>query len=299
MSPSRGGEMAAFERPGRIQRHGCAWPAMGQVLLVSLICGLAGAAEVRLEDLSNAQLIEVLSLELMQQDQKAPEELYHLNEFQEVSELDCGMRLFYLMNQTVTVRDAVAKLHEDVLGLSGLFVQLMRRAPEESTWVWLVATSQERALQKVQSYYFRVMALAVDQHPCLKAVVRDAVLHGVEGWKQLQVDLLALQWHSFAFGMYKEPGLEDEPGPGKAAVAASKSEESFLASSFWLAKLRTWLEGHTEDLYQAMLALEGQEVSGAGPIRLHHQDEHGSFVTYEFLRRKVFKQWAIDKGLVR
>ncbi|CAJ1439338.1 unnamed protein product [Effrenium voratum] len=76
-------------------------------------------------------------------------------------------------------------------------------------------------------------------------------------------------------------------------------EESFLASSFWLAKLRTWLEGHTEDLYQAMLALEGQEVSGAGPIRLHHQDEHGSFVTYEFLRRKVFKQWAIDKGLVR
>ena len=51
-------------------------------------------------------------------------------------------------------------------------------------------------------------------------------------------------------------------------------------------------------------------VSG-GPIRLHHQayiflwvawsgqDEHGSFVTYEFLRRKVFRQWAIDKGLLR
>ena len=30
-----------------------------------------------------------------------------------------------------------------------------------------------------------------------------------------------------------------------------------------------------------------------------HQDEHGSFVTYEFLRRKVFGQWAIDKGLLR
>merc|ERR1740123_2580754 len=36
-----------------------------------------------------------------------------------------------------------------------------------------------------------------------------------------------------------------------------------------------------------------------GPIRLHHQDEQGSFVTYEFLRRKVFGQWAIDRGLLR
>merc|ERR1712157_483135 len=52
-----------------------------------------------------------------------------------------------------------------------------------------------------------------------------------------------------------------------------------------------------------MLDVEKQissaDISAAGPVRLHHQDEHGSFVTYEFLRRKVFRQWAIDKGLLR
>eukprot|EP00435_Cladocopium_sp_Y103_P051424 s692_g16.t1 len=81
----------------------------------------------------------------------------------------------------------------------------------------------------------------------------------------------------------------------------STAEESFVAGTYWLTKLQDWTQNYTGEVYQAMVTLEGQEEfsSTAGPIRLHHQDEHGSFVTYEFLRRKVFKQWAIDKGLLR
>jgi len=33
--------------------------------------------------------------------------------------------------------------------------------------------------------------------------------------------------------------------------------------------------------------------------RMHHQDEQGMFVPYEYMRRKAFNQWALDKGLLR
>jgi len=249
------------------------------------------APGVKLEDLAPQQLADFLSVELVAQDQKPPEPLYRLNEFQEVSEMDCGQRLFYLINQTVTLRDAITQLHADVMGLAGIFIQLLRHL-SESAWVWLLTHSHERAVQKVQSYFFRVMALSVDQHPCMKAVVRDAVLGGIETWKQMQVDLLALQWHGLAFGFYADPEGMDSAGT---------AEESFIAGTYWLTKLQDWTQNYTGEVYQAMVTLEGQEEfsSTAGPIRLHHQDEHGSFVTYEFLRRKVFKQWAIDKGLLR
>ncbi|CAK8992187.1 unnamed protein product [Durusdinium trenchii] len=248
------------------------------------------APNLKLEEVHPNQLLDFLSAELNIHDQKSPEALYHLNEFQDVSEMDCDQRLFYLMNETVVLRDAVTKLHSDIMGLAGIFIELLRHV-QESTWVWLLTTSQERVLQKVQTYFFRVMALSVDQHPCMKALVRDVLLVGIEAWKELQVDLLALQWHSFAFSFYRDPAFQGSAGT---------VEESFVAGTYWLTKLQDWMHNYTRQVYEALLTLEG-EVSSmtAGPIRLHHQDEHGSFVTYEFMRRKVFKQWAIDKGLLR
>lgn len=264
--------------------------AMWLLLGCSLLAPTA-TQNVKLDDFNPQQLAEFLTVELVAQDQKPLEPMYHLNEFQEVAEMDCGQRLFYLMNQTVSLRDSIVQLHTDIMGLAGIFIQLIRHLPDTS-WVWLLTQSHERAVQKVQSYFFRVMALSVDQHPCMKAVVRDAVLEGIQSWKTMQVDLLAMQWHSLAFGFYSDP--EDSQSSGSA-------EESFIAGTYWLTKLQEWFQNYTNGVYRALLILENQEESSltAGPIRLHHQDEHGSFVTYEFLRRKVFKQWAIDKGLLR
>lgn len=75
----------------------------------------------------------------------------------------------------------------------------------------------------MQSYFFRVMAMAVDQHPCLKPVLRDALLKGVERWKQLQMELLQLQWHGFAFGFQR----------AEVALGAPKAEESLEAGAYW------------------------------------------------------------------
>lgn len=60
----------------------------------------------------------------------------------------CGDRLFYLANETLQLRDGLRRLQQDAMGLLGLFLQLLRQAPQESAWIWLLATSKERALQK-------------------------------------------------------------------------------------------------------------------------------------------------------
>ncbi|CAE7018121.1 unnamed protein product [Symbiodinium sp. CCMP2456] len=262
------------------------------------LCQCKAKAE---QTLSPEQLEELVSKELLAQDAAASEPLQRLDEFLQVQEMDCSARLFYLMNRTVGLRDELATLHSDFMGVAGVYLQLMQHMPSESVWVWLLCTSEERLTQKVQSYFFRIMALAVDQHHCLKAIARDAVLRGVEGWKKLHVDYLAQQWYGFAFGTFNQPGMSAGDGGSAAPPGApSSAQESFVAGSFWISKVFRWFDGYAQDLYKAMLELEGAELtSGEGPVRLHHQDEQGSFVTYEFLRRKVFGQWAIDKGLLR
>jgi len=241
-------------------------------------------------------------LELGEEEKRPPEPLYSFAEFREVTEMDCSMRLWYLMNQTVAVRDSFRQYHSEFIGLAGVFVQLLRKQPDENSWQWLLANAHERAVQKVQTYFARVMALSVDQHHCLKPVVRDALLSGVQRWKVLHSELVATQWYGFAFGVYTDAASrEEDAASGRGAVAQSP-EQSFLSGNVWLANVRDWCDEYAQGLYQALVELESAEQPAAdegGPVRLHHQDEHGSFVTYEFLRRKVFGQWAIDRGLVR
>eukprot|EP00931_Biecheleriopsis_adriatica_P075248 TRINITY_DN49165_c0_g1_i1.p1 TRINITY_DN49165_c0_g1~~TRINITY_DN49165_c0_g1_i1.p1 ORF type:complete len:460 (-),score=94.80 TRINITY_DN49165_c0_g1_i1:61-1440(-) len=287
---------------GDCSRSRCLW------LLGALLAVIAGAPEPgsqaaldvsMLESLPPEQLVQFLSVELMTEDRRPREPQYSFDEFQQVAEMDCSSRLFYLMNLTVNVRDAIRSYHSEVIGLAGVFVQLLRRVPDENSWLWLMATSQERGVQKVQTYFARVMALSVDQHHCLKAVVRDALLSGVQRWKDLHVELMASTWYGLAFGVNADPAmLSQSAGPGSAAIS---TEESLMAGNVWLANVRNWFDSYAQELYEALLTLESQEqeLGEAGPVRLHHQDEHGSFVTYEFLRRKVFGQWAIDRGLVR
>lgn len=255
-----------------------------------------------LEMLPVEQLAQVLSAEMLAEDKRPMEETYRFAEFQEVSQMDCSMRLFYLMNTTVTLRDALRGYHTDMIGLSGLFVQLLRKMPNENSWVWLLANTHERGVQKIQTYFSRVLALCVDQHQCIRSLVKDALLKGVEGWKNLSGELVATQWYGFAHGTCSDPDSQESDSARLAGGMKRSAEESFIAGNIWLAKVRSWFDEYTSGLYDALLTLEKANqlvVADGGPVRLHHQDEHGSFVTYEFLRRKVFGQWAIDRGLVR
>merc|ERR1719159_926862 len=72
-----------------------------------------------------------------------------------------------------------------------------------------------------------------------------------------------------------------------------------------MSNLRDWFERYAQTLGETVMRMDlarpvgGSNGDETGATRLHHQDEQGSFVTYEFLRRKVFGQWAIDRGLLR
>merc|ERR1711972_763345 len=89
----------------------------------------------------------------------------------------------------------------------------------------------------------------------------------------------------FAFGKYR---------------SATGPAENLVAGNLWISSFREWLDKYAVDLYTGLQGVQLQSLlAEGGATRLHHQDEQGSFITYEFLRRKVFGQWAIDKGLLR
>merc|ERR1712086_369901 len=66
---------------------------------------------------------------------------------------------------------------------------------------------------------------------------------------------------------------------------------------------RAWFDDYTMKLVgalnSAMPKIEAMRDGQGEETRLHHQDDQGMFVPYESLRRQVFKQWALDKGLLR
>eukprot|EP00933_Yihiella_yeosuensis_P029505 TRINITY_DN23148_c1_g1_i1.p1 TRINITY_DN23148_c1_g1~~TRINITY_DN23148_c1_g1_i1.p1 ORF type:complete len:506 (-),score=80.08 TRINITY_DN23148_c1_g1_i1:196-1587(-) len=258
-----------------------------------------------LESLQPQELAQFLSIELTAEERRPQEKLYSFNEFEWVAEMDCNSRLFYLMNETVNMRDGMRAYHSDILGVSGVFIQFLRKMPQENSWIWLLATSQERAAQKIQTYWTKIMAMALDQHHCVPQLARDVLLDGVIKWKNLYGQLSELFWYGFAFGVYTEAAalqnLNHQGVISDSAFSNRSVDEHFMTGNMWIADVRNWCEDFSQKLYKAMLKYESEESKEAakGPVRLHHQDEHGSFVDYEFLRRKVFKQWAIDKGLVR
>lgn len=55
---------------------------------------------------------------------------------------------------------------------------------------------------------------------------------------------------------------------------------------------------HTVSMHE-VIAVELDKGNVSENLRPHHQDEEGHFVYFEALRREVFQQWAVDKGLLR
>jgi len=244
------------------------------------IAGAQGA-----DELTPEQIGQLVAFNLQSEEQRANETLFSFNTFQDIAEMDCQTRLINLLNWTANLQDGVESFHSDILGVAGLYMRLLQQVPEENTWIWLLTSSHERVLQKVNSYWTKVVSLALDQHRCLPEEVRDPLLDGVVTWKKLHAEFMEMQWQAFAFGKY---------GNTKSAG------ENILAGNMWISSLREWFDQFVASVFQGLQSIKTLSVDlTEGATRMHHQDEQGSFVTYEFLRRKAFGQWAIDKGLLR
>mmetsp|Transcript_78839 Transcript_78839/g.191004 ORF Transcript_78839/g.191004 Transcript_78839/m.191004 type:complete len:456 (-) Transcript_78839:51-1418(-) len=284
------------------------------VLLWSLLSHavpLAGSADLtpsQSADIPFDQLLQVIAFELQSEDGRAHAKHLAFQDFQDITDLDCVARLVYLMNETITTSRHIQSYQENALGTAGMFQYLLATVPQENTWIWLVTNAHRHLLECVHVYWSKVVALALDQHHCLVSQIRDVLLDAVVAWKKLQVEILAMQWNGFAFGVYSgvNPRYDrnsvelTDPQTGDDILNGTHPR-SLAVGNMWIGSVRGWFERFTQQLASALIGLEAMNAqqTEAGATRLHHQDEHGSFVTYEFLRRKVFGQWAIDKGLLR
>jgi len=176
----------------------------------------------------------------------------------------------------------------DIAGVSGLFWQLLQKAPAENTWIWVLTSAHERILNQIHSYMAKLSFLALDRPKCLMSHIRVVLLDAVVRWKQLHGDFTALLWDGFAFGTYGNYSLSKDLDPH---LRDQTWPESLMAANVWIESTRGWFDKHTQDLFEATVkeAPEAHQIENeAEATRLHHQDEIGMFVPYEYLRRKVF-----------
>lgn len=260
------------------------------VLLIAFLSGVphtivAQLSEEEVNSLSDDQFAQLLSHNLARENSRPNETVFSFDEFQDMAEVGCQERLLWLFNTTLTLQESIAKYHEDVLGLAGLYLKFMDKFPLENSWVWVIATAQERVVLMMNKFWAKMTALSLDQHVCVLKPVREALLEAVTEWKDLHAVFGEKQWGVLAFGKYQDTG---------------NSKDNVLEGTMWIASVGEWFSLFAQKLIKTLQSLEATvlDVSDGGAIR-HHQDEEGSFITYEFLRRKVFRQWAIDKGLVR
>eukprot|EP00747_Dinoflagellata_sp_TGD_P062101 gnl/TRDRNA2_/TRDRNA2_152824_c1_seq1.p1 gnl/TRDRNA2_/TRDRNA2_152824_c1~~gnl/TRDRNA2_/TRDRNA2_152824_c1_seq1.p1 ORF type:complete len:478 (+),score=90.82 gnl/TRDRNA2_/TRDRNA2_152824_c1_seq1:30-1436(+) len=251
-----------------------------------------------LEEVPAEQLFQLVAHELEKEDSRGQEGILPFSHYEDIAVLDCQDRLMVLMNQTAWISETMRSYHGDFVGLSGLFWSLLERAPDETSWIWLLANSQERIVDRVHAFFARVEVVALDQHQCLTVSVRTTMLDAATHWKRLYGELMALQWRGFAFGSFGDPAgaVSNDGSPAKAW------SESIVASLAWISSAADWLEALVRDMYAVLVRevrKDAERHSDGSTARLHHQDERGMFVPFEYLRRKHFSQWALDKGLLR
>lgn len=244
---------------------------------------------------------QVLAYELERADQKSWAPMLGFELFQDELELGCYGRLATLMNRTVVLRDELRLFHHDHTGIAGMFAQFLQASPAENSWVWYLMNSRERVLNEVNAYFSKVIALALSRQECLMTSMRRVLLDAVVKWKDLQAECLQLMWSSFAFQDYSGLG-ELEARPEAEGLPSVPWARALVASDAWISRTRSWLEEVAVDLFHAMEKEAPQTAAldeQGRAVRLHHQDEQGMFIPYEYLRRKMFNQWALDRGLLR
>jgi len=206
------------------------------------------------------------------------------------------------------LQEEISSYHNDMTGIAGIFWQLLHQAPTENSWVWLLTNSHESLLHKIHGYFAKLAMLALDKQQCLATELRGPMLDAVIRWKELHQELTALVWNGFAFGLYGDASTvqdlearmsESTSMPGN--LLSRTWSETLVAGHTWVSSVRSWFDQYTMNLANALnVALPKIEAQSQGvETRLHHQDDQGMFVQYESLRRQVFKQWALDKGLLR
>jgi len=264
------------------------------------------------------KLFQLLSYELWREEKRPPERRLSVREFQDATEISCQERLIGMMRAAQEVSEEVRIYHLNVTGTAGLY-WLLHKYPEEHSWVWLIALSQDRVLRKVGHYLSRLSAMALDDGGvsgrCLSSSFRTILMNAAASFKKIHGDYIALLWNGVAFGVLgdvtswreveaneSEDGQQVvEEGPGGPPPNVSWSE-NLIFGNMWISSVQKWLQYHAQELAQAAYA-ELARAQAALPLneeRDQWQHGHdGTLAPFEFLRQQLWGGWQLDKGLVR
>jgi len=254
------------------------------------------------------QLLQVLGAELAKEDKKPGVPQLKFQEFQEVEELSCHNRLLYIAQYAMDAVERLRSNQGDTANIAGLYWPILKDFPHENTWIWQLLGAQERLTNEVIAYFSRLAVLSLDGHHCIPLDLRRVFLAAVIRWKELQSDLSRLTWSGYAFGRFGDEQSMAELAADEAAAVAGDSAsgwpENLMLGNKWISKSREWFELHVQELLRLVqIALPGlapnAEDGSVQATRMHHQDGQGMFSSFEYLRRKHFGQWALDKGLLR
>lgn len=255
------------------------------------------------------RLFRLLQHELHKEDSRPAERRMSLREFQLEVDLVCQDRLVLLSHEAATIAADVQSYFLNMTGTSGLF-WLFHKHPEEVSWIWLIAVSQDRVVRKVEHYLSRLAVLGLDDpQDCLSLDFRSGLMSGIATWRRLLGDLVSLMWNGIAFGMLGDvtswrdidPQNETvEDGPGGPPPNVSWSE-NIIFGNMWVSSVQKWLEHHAAELKGSAYAELAQSQPGRRPPsapRWRDSDE-GVLSSFEYLRRQTFGGWTVDKGFLR
>lgn len=263
------------------------------------------------------RLFRLLQHELHKEDSRPAARRMSLREFQLEVDLVCQDRLVLLSHEAATIAADVQSYFLNMTGTSGLF-WLFHKHPEEVSWIWLIAVSQDRVVRKVEHYLSRLAVQGLDDpQECLSLNFRSGLMSGVATWRRLLGDLASLIWNGIAFGMLGDvtswreidPHNETvEDGPGGPPPNVSWSE-NIIFGNMWVSSVQKWLDHHAAELKGTAYAelaqtartaseTHGQPGRPRSAPRWRDSDE-GVLSSFEYLRRQTFGGWTMDKGFLR
>eukprot|EP00933_Yihiella_yeosuensis_P013655 TRINITY_DN1254_c0_g1_i1.p1 TRINITY_DN1254_c0_g1~~TRINITY_DN1254_c0_g1_i1.p1 ORF type:complete len:502 (+),score=83.85 TRINITY_DN1254_c0_g1_i1:54-1559(+) len=263
------------------------------------------------------KLFRLLAYELYKEETRPKERVFRLPEFQAVTAAGCLEKLLGLAQETADLAKEVETYHLNITGTSGLY-WMLHAHPEEHSWAWLVSSSHDRVVRKVQNHMARLVSLAVDDQSgsrCLSPSFRTALMNAALTWKRLTGDHAALLWNGVAFGILgdvtswrelDENGTAEE-GAGGPPPNVSWSE-NIIFGNMWLSSCSKWLEQHAQEIgHLAFTELQWakHETAAGRPYDFslagsdHRKSADGVLSSFEFMRRQVFQGWKQDKGLLR
>ncbi|CAD7929525.1 unnamed protein product [Amoebophrya sp. A120] len=287
---------------------------------------------------SQDRILKLLMYELGQYNSFKIPRFVNFYEYEDFQDKDCPQKLVQMTKEFQDLSETVTQWHYNFTGTAGLFYLVQdKNAPGiDISWLWMAQHFQHRVSSLLQRFiaWIMVFSLSTNSHDpgCLYFTpgVRKIIVEMLTHMKRLQQDNMALLWNGAAFGMlgdvtrddFEEWELTEEEKVDfgianktrEQIIEDRKKPKSRFSQNLIFANMYTGSVSQWANFYAYRMTNEVQtvltkwdevkqeiaiEAQAHDKVKSHHQNEHGMFLPYELWRREVFKQWAVDKGLLR